>query len=146
MSEICIVCEKRDDYILNAICDVLDISLESFVPKTIELFSKNVLQNEKSTIDLVKKYDEVGPKLAEAIVLDGDKKFIESLYNGYLMPVSELIVSQDAKSAIDLYKNMVSSLIDYYCIDVESDKSHDSFEHVNKIYQMSKMGKLLNIK
>lgn len=107
---------RRGYYVSTAICDVLGINQASSVPSAIRDFNTQYLQKSKDTVELVKEYDSIGPKIADAIYADGDDDICNIMYTNYLVSVVNAIKRMEYDKAIRLYKNMLISLCDYYSI------------------------------
>lgn len=129
---------KRGYYVSTAICDVLGIDQMSDVPNSIKNFSINVLQKDKKYEALLKKYDQVGSKVADAIMVDRDRQLCEVIYQKYLVVVTNHIKVNKNEQAIALYENMVNSLADYFALNQISDNEYTSGRD---IYELSRKAK-----
>jgi hypothetical protein len=124
---------KRGYYVSTAICHILGLDENNQVQTAIVNFSKNVLQKNSDTMTVVKQYDKVGPQLATEMLTENNQELCAQLYESYLVPVTNLINQKQTREAINLYKNMVVSLQDYYGLREENENTKENIATLKKI-------------
>lgn len=113
-------------FITTVVCDILGKKDNDKVLQTLREFRDNVLQKNKKYEDLLKGYDNIGPRIADAIVNDKDNKKLASfLYSDVIVPISKQIENKNYSRAINNYEIMTLSLINYYGIKHEYNEAKD---------------------
>lgn len=114
----CPIYKQQDSsgcYLTTIVCDILRKSDDCIVLNTMRKFRDQELQNNPEYIDLLKKYDMVGPIIAKNIQNDKNNVILSNyLYSSVLEPVCKHIENKEIEKAITLYEVMTLSLVNYY--------------------------------
>lgn len=95
-------------YITTIIVEILGFDDYCQCLEQLRAFRDQVMKNEPKYQDILKEYDEVGPRIAESLHNAPDKKEIaESIFETYIVPVCELLQRKQYEEAVGMYKQMV---------------------------------------
>ena len=76
-------------------------------------FRDLVMKKDAKYAELLKEYDEIGPKIADRIRQDSDKTGVATnLFETYIKPVCDLLDDNRYDEAVRLYQKMVAELSD----------------------------------
>lgn len=107
--------ESSGCFITTVVCDILGTKDNDKTLETLRNFRDNVLQKNKKYYHLLKLYDNMGPKIADAILHDSDNRKLSTfLFNDIIKPISKQIEQKNYDRAINNYELMMLSLINYY--------------------------------
>lgn len=108
-------------YITTIICDVLECPDDSSTLNILRNFRNDILQKDPKYLMLLMEYDVIGPKIANLIKDEykktQDKEIWILFYNFYLSATANLILENKYDEAVTRYKEMVSSLKEYFALD-----------------------------
>lgn len=114
-------------FITTIVCQILGHDDNDKVLNNLRNFRDNILQNNEEYHDLLKDYDNIGPKLADCIQNDKDKfEMATGLYNNIILPISNLIEKKDYDNACNKYNIMTLALINYYGLKHEYNNAKDN--------------------
>lgn len=104
-------------YITTIMCDKLNCNDDNYYLEKMRSL-RNQMQKNPCDLPLLVMYDQVGPKIANAINNDefGDK-ISYSMFNHYIIPAVTAIENYDLNLAKDIYIAMTYSLANHYQID-----------------------------
>lgn len=130
------LCEqKRDSYIKIIICNVLGYDEDFSVLNTLKKL-RDVLSSDIEYLPLLIEYDVVGPTISDLIEIDykknKDDEMWVQIYNFYLSQIANFISEKNYEEAINIYKEMVSDLKEYF------EFGNLNIEETLKYYDMSK--------
>ena len=103
-------------YITTMVCNVLGYEDDCDVLNTLRDFRNNVLQKNPMYSLILYEYDTIGPKIAQKLK-EEDVLFVKKIYEGYLLPIVDLIKNKDNENAINKYVEMTRSLEECYGIE-----------------------------
>lgn len=113
-------CERKNSggcYITTIICHVLGYDDNNYYLRKLREF-RNKMKNNACDLPLLLTYDQVGPKIAEAILADRDaNKVALGLLNHYIIPAVSAIEEDKDNLAKNIYIAMTDTLAKYYYID-----------------------------
>ena len=102
-------------FITTVVCDILGKKDNDKTLEILRNFSNNILKEDTHYYDFLKLYDNMGPKIADAILHDSDNlKLSTFLFNEVIKPISRQIEDKNYSRAINNYELMMLSLINYY--------------------------------
>ena len=108
-------------YITTIICDVLEYADDCSVLNTLRSFRNDVMQKDPKYMNLLLEYDTIGPDISYFIKKEyeksSDREIWIQFYNFYLQPTANYISNGEFDKAINRYKEMVSSLKEYFGLD-----------------------------
>ena len=105
-------------YITTVIVDLL--GLDESVSTIASICANSVLNKlyagplQLRLMELLRKYDLVGPILAESLAQTNDIKQAEALYTFYIAPCEHYINIGEEEKAIIVYKKMLNDIIDHF--------------------------------
>lgn len=123
----CPIFRKSDSscYLTTAMCDILNLDDHSRTLDTLRDFRDSYMKNNDDCIPLLEDYDRVGPILSGKLLTDKNKsRTAHIMLIEYITPAIKSIDNKDYDNAIEIYKDMTLSLMDYYRLDksILSDK------------------------
>ena len=102
-------------YLTTIVCETLAKEDNDPVLNSMRGFRDNVLQKSAEYDNILKRYDGIGPLIADHIRKDSDRLTLsEYLYDKFLSPISNYIKEKKNEKAITLYEIMTLSLINYF--------------------------------
>lgn len=114
----CPIYKQQDSsgcYLTTIVCDILGKLDDGRVLNTMRKFRDQELQTNPEYINLLKRYDMVGPLIAKNIQNDKDKMQLSNyLYSSILEPICKHIENKEIEKAVTLYEVMTLSLVNYY--------------------------------
>ena len=116
---------RKGCYLTTAMCDILNLDDHSRTLDTLRDFRDSYMKNNDDCIPLLEDYDRVGPILSEKLLTDKNKsRTAHIMLIEYITPAIKSIDNKDYDNAIEIYKDMTLSLMDYYRLDksILSDK------------------------
>jgi len=109
--------ETSGCYLTTIVCSILKKDDNNKILNTLRNFRDNTLQKNSKYYDILKAYDIIGPIISNKIANDNDKEIMSNyLYNTFLIPISNFLEDRNDEKAIESYKIMTLSLINYYGI------------------------------
>lgn len=113
-------------FITTVACKILGKSDNDDVLNNLRFLRDKVLKSNPKYYYLLKDYDKIGPKIADAILHDKDRVIMaNTIYNKTLVPVSKMISDKKYDQAICNYEFMTNLLVNYYGLEDLYDKSDD---------------------
>ena len=123
-------------YITTMVCSRLGLGKEDEVYKTIIGYQKNVMEKDDKYTNLLKDYDDIGPKISKELETE-DITIIQAIYDRFLTPVANLINNEKEDQAVFKYKHMVEILRGHYHINREN-KSNKKTTNKMKVLAVKK--------
>lgn len=118
--------ESSGCFITTVACWILGKSDNDDVLNNLRFLRDKVLKSNPKYYYLLKDYDKIGPKIADAILHDKDRVIMaNTIYNKTLVPVSKMISDKKYDQAICNYEFMTNLLVNYYGLEDLYDKSDD---------------------
>ena len=128
-------------YITTIVCDMLGFDDKCNILETLRKFRKNVMQTSSENKEILYEYDTVGPKISKSIKEDNDLELVNGILDFYILPTVNLIKKHNYKEAVLRYKNMTSSLENYYGIEYNGEvPTNYDYKNGGHGYQKIKMG------
>ena len=118
-------------YITTIVCERLGYDDDCKVLNKLRFLRNNVMQKYSVFSQMLYEYDTIGPEIAKNLQNE-DIEVINSLYENYLVPISQFVDGEDYFLAITSYSNMTNMLKDYYQL--------DSYERVPNDYDYTAGG------
>lgn len=120
-------------HIVSAICNKLGLSDDYECVSLLHNFRVNFLEKNGQFDELLKKYDIIGPVLAECITNDRDSKVLcQKLIEVYLCPALDCIKSEQYVEALHKYLEMINTLYNIYSEKVDHYVAKKSIEENKK--------------
>lgn len=128
-------------YITTIVCDMLGFDDKCNILETLRKFRKNVMQTSSEYKEILYEYDTVGPKISKSLKEDNDLELVNGILDFYILPTVDLIKKHNYKEAVLRYKNMTSSLENYYGIEYNGEvPTNYDYKNGGHGYQKIKMG------
>lgn len=106
-------------YLTTIVCNILNYPDNSDYLVTLRKFRDNYMRLKPNLLPILYEYDVIGPLLSKYISDDKNKNQVASnLLNNYIIPVTNLIKSNNYEQAINKYIEMVNKLKQLYNVDI----------------------------
>lgn len=107
--------ESSGCFITTVACQILGEEDNSSVLNDFRKFRENILQKNTKYYDILKEYDVIGPKIANALFHDKDREeMAKGLYQNAILPVHRFILEENYDKAVETYYVMTLMLVNYY--------------------------------
>ena len=118
-------------FITTVVRDILGKEDNDVLLNNFRCFRDNILHCDEKYNELLQDYDNIGPRIADAIWTDKDAvKMANGIYNISLLPINEMIKNKEYDKACEKYYLLTLSLINYYGL------KHDyNFDKDNGLYE-----------
>lgn len=108
-------------YITTIICGILGLADDCFIMTSLRTLRDNFLVTFQDGINILKEYDQVGPKISQK-VFEESKLFCADLLQRFLVPCSLSVKNGKYNEATTIYLNMCNELKEYFGLeDVQVD-------------------------
>ncbi len=105
-------------FITTTLCGILQMDDKNIFLETLRGFRKNYLQKNKEGIEILVKYDEVGPIISDNLAnASGKINMSLILFENYIKPITNMINQKEYSKAISSYTEMTNKLIKFFNID-----------------------------
>lgn len=105
-------------YLTTCMCEVLGFEDHCNTLDSLRSFRDDYMKNDPECLPLLEDYDVVGPLICDRINSDDNKfRTAHVMLLEYVVPAIGFINNNDYDSAIEIYKNMTTDLMDYYGLD-----------------------------
>lgn len=107
-------------YLTTAMCNILGFEDHCEVLDTLRAFRDDYMKNTDECKPLLEDYDNVGPVISK--YLDEDTDRVQTslvMLNSYIKPAIDFIDAKNYDAAIDVYKDMTLSLMEFYDLDTD---------------------------
>lgn len=105
-------------YLTTIINEILRMPDDGITLKTLRKFRDEYMLNHPETYPILIEYEIIGPRIANALLLDPEKETIaKGLYEKQIIPIIEDINNKENEKAMQKYQNMTSSLKEFYQVD-----------------------------
>ena len=110
--------QQSSGCMITTINNILSMDDNNIYLNNMRFLRDNYLQKNEKGIELLIKYDEIGPQISKCISEDSGKFNIAyTLFNNYIVPITLNIMDKKYDEAIVQYTEMTSKLIKYYHLD-----------------------------
>ena len=105
-------------YITTTLCGILNMDDKNIFLETLRGFRKNYLQKNIKGLEILVKYDEIGPVISESLAnSNGRVNMSLILFENYIKPITVMINQNEYDKAISSYTEMTNKLIKFFNID-----------------------------
>ena len=116
-------------YITTTLCGILNMDDKNIFLETLRGFRKNYLQKNIKGLEILVKYDEIGPVISESLAnSNGRVNMSLILFENYIKPITVMINQNEYDKAISSYTEMTNKLIKFFNIDDTVKTSIDEIE------------------
>ncbi len=106
-------------YITTVVHEVLGKDDKCKTMQNLRFLRDEVMQKDEKFSEILKEYDTVGPVIAGYIDKEKDKDFCSTIYDIYLVKISNEIEDKNYLKAITDYEQMTTNLAIYYGVSME---------------------------
>lgn len=102
-------------YLTTIVCSILGYADNGEILSTLRAFRDDVMSNNCFYNDILREYDNLGPKLANCIESDQCKlQVAQQMKEEYIVPVCRMLLQKNYAKAVEKYKEMVLDLKKHY--------------------------------
>lgn len=114
-------------FITTVCCNILGMEDDCALLNNFRGFRDNYLHNDPKYHDILKDYDNIGPKIACSIMQDPEsEKIAKGIHDKVLLPINEMINNKEYECACESYYLLTLSLINYYGFKHEYNSDKDN--------------------
>lgn len=98
-------------YLTTAMCDILHKPDDCFELEALRGFRENYLRRTSQGVELLKEYDEIGPRIASKLLAANHREEIaKTMLADFILLAIEKIQQEKNEEAVIIYQNMVTWL------------------------------------